>query len=83
MSEPAVKGIRVSRIHRKQALETPSDEQTSVGVHVGPPLCLFRSEQDFDLQKNRQHRLITQKNEATAILRTITVNRRPSNFLNL
>lgn len=42
MSKPAVKGISGSRIRRKRAFETPSDEQTSVGVNVGLNCVYFQ-----------------------------------------
>lgn len=42
MSKPAVRGISGSRIRRKRAFETPSDEQTSVGVHVGLNCVYFQ-----------------------------------------
>lgn len=79
MSKPAVKGISGSRIRRKRAFETPSDEQTSVGVHVGLNCVYFQVRGTLIDEKNKRDRFTT-KNGAGAILRTITVNRQSSKF---
>lgn len=59
MSKPAVKGISGSRIRRKRAFETPSDEQTSVGVHVGLNCVYFQVRGTLIDGKNKRDRFTT------------------------
>lgn len=79
MSKPAVKGISGSRIHRKRAFETPSDEQTSVGVHAGLN-CVYFEAQGKLIDEKTSEIVSPPKTERAAILRTITVNRQSSKF---